>query len=148
MLPCFGEAQTFKLKCCLHSKWDSPCCHILVRLRLSSWNAVCKANETHLAAKLRIIAAQWRAQCVLISLSWQYPCVLVPRGAVYFHSVWGVGWGVGSFAAARPTKQLHWTACHFMHHYIYRSQFKCGCDIVWNCQPVIEFFVRAHNVTL
>jgi hypothetical protein len=24
----FGEAQTVKLKCCLHSRWDSPCCQI------------------------------------------------------------------------------------------------------------------------
>ena len=42
--------QTVKLKCCLHSKWDSPCCHILVRLTPSSWNPAYVANETHLAA--------------------------------------------------------------------------------------------------
>jgi len=62
LLPYFGEAHTIKLKCCLHGKWDSPCCHILVRLRLSRWIAVCIPNETHLV-KLRIIAAQWCAQC-------------------------------------------------------------------------------------
>ena len=144
-LPYFGDAQTVNLKCCLLSKWDSPCCHILVRLSLSSWNAACLANETHLAAKLRIIAAQWCAQCVLISFSWQYPCVHVPCGAVYIPSVWG--FGGDCFAAPPQTKQLHWTAT-CLHHYIYRSQFKCRCGIVWNCQPVIVFFLHAHNVTL
>jgi len=127
LLPYFGEAQTVTLKCCLHSKWDSPCCQIANNFG-SVMCTVC-FNFVQLAVPPL--------------------CSRTPRCCLFpFGLGGGVGWGGGCFAAvARATKQLHWAAT-CMHHYIYRSQLKCGCDIAWNCQPVIGFFVRAHNVTL
>ena len=66
----FGEAQTVTLKYCLHSKWDLPCCHILMRLRLSSWNAVC--------IRLNLLPYFGEAQTVTLNSclysKWDSPC--------------------------------------------------------------------------